>query len=800
MRSKLLFKNNKFFTAVIAAALFLATFTMSQVASAATTGVMGRYLSMGKAGDTSDWVEIAQYADKSLIVRKACLTNLGKVVFANSNTDYYMYSSVRDLVNNWFKNTLGKTARMRNFTIKSTATNSLADLGYFGTTANGISKPTDNDVSTGDDVAFLLSYGEAALYCSIKYATSTVSVTDSPALAKNNFNMLTRPGNGVMQDFWWLRSPGHISTTTKNASTIGTHGGILPDGTVYASSAQAAYPYVRPALWVRSSIFDDDVVKIDITYQPNGGVGTYIVDSVNSNTDYTIRQNPGYTKTDYIFDSWNTKSDGSGVKYDPDQVVTKISSSLVLFAQWKVIPSLSVTYYPNGGIGENVVDYFKAGTPYTILQNTFSRTGYIFNGWNTRENGTGSSYSPGNTISFTGSVDLYAQWKPVPQVTVTYYPNGGTGSNVIDFVNVGSAYTIKQNTFSKDGYTFEGWNTRADGMGTGYAPGNSITISVAVELYAQWKPVPQVTVTYYPNGGIGSNVIDYVNPGSTYTILPNTFSRDGYTFNGWNTRADGMGMGYSPGNSITITGAVDFYAQWKAVPQVTVTYYPNGGIGDPIVDYVNTGYSYTIRQNEFFKDGYKFNGWNTRADGLGISYMPGQIITATASISLYAKWITDQSSQTTIVYVPNGGEGEIKVVDVKLNAIYYISDQGYSLDGYTQNGWNTSPYGTGTSYSNGQPILVTGPLILYAQWIPGNAAPLLKITYHANGGSGEDIVVKVNANTYYTIVDQEEFTKAYYVRDGWNTRPDGYGNAYRVDQSIYVTTNLDLYVKWTPKI
>jgi uncharacterized repeat protein (TIGR02543 family) len=715
MKKETIFKSKKVLNAAIAVVLLLVMFALPQIASAATTGVYGRYLPTYRTGDSSDWVEIAKCDGHSLIVRKACLTNLGQVVFSNSNIDHYSISLVRDLVNNWFKNTLGSQARLRNFTVKS---NALQDLGAFGNISYGISKPTTTAARTGDDVAFLLSFAEAAQYCSLQYAINTTNVAGSSAIAKNNFNMLTRPGSGVMKDFWWLRTAGHSATSVKNASSVGTHGGMLSDGTVYASSSQAAYPYVRPALWVGSGIFDDD--KLTVTYQPNGGTGSSIVDEVTPNTNYTIRQNPGYTRTNYTFVGWNTNADGTGTNYSPGQVVY-LTTSMTLYAKWTltVVP-ISITYYPNGGTGSNVVDNVSANTYYTIRQNQFTRPGFDFDGWNTNANGAGTNYSAGQLVYITSTLNLYAKWK-LSATTVTYNPNGGTGSEIIDNIVANNYYTIRQNTFTRTGYIFDGWNTYANGAGTNYSAGQLVYLTSSLYLYAKWKPDPALKVTYYPNNGIGNIIADPVNFGASYTIRQNpNYTRQGYFFDGWNTEANGSGVNYAPGQVITITGSLNLYAKWgQDLPQGTiVAYIPNGSTDNPSIYFVSLYTFYTIQDQGYTRPGYTQNGWNTAPDGTGTQYQNGQVIYITDMTILYAQWRPDLTNQYTVTYYPNGGVGQINEVKVNPNASYIIADQGYTRYDHFLLGWNTKADGTGTYYATGQVITVTGDLPLYALWFP----------------------------------------------------------------------------------
>ncbi len=63
---------------------------------------------------------------------------------------------------------------------------------------------------------------------------------------------------------------------------------------------------------------------------------------------------------------------------------------------------------------------------------------------------------------------------------------------------------------------------------------------------------------------------------TTYTKLnTNTFTRSGYTFNGWNTKANGSGTSYSDGASVNLSADTTLYAQWKSqyvAPVVTKSY------------------------------------------------------------------------------------------------------------------------------------------------------------------------------------------------------------------------------------
>jgi uncharacterized repeat protein (TIGR02543 family) len=153
----------------------------------------------------------------------------------------------------------------------------------------------------------------------------------------------------------------------------------------------------------------------------------------------------------------------------------------------------TVTYYANGGTGSTV----DSGSPYdvgdtvTTLANGFTApAGKSFTGWNTAANGSGTPYQAGATFQITENTTLYAQWED-GVCTVTYHPNGGTGTmeDALSPYAYNSTVTVLGNTFTRSGYTFTGWNTAANGSGTPYRAGATFQITEDITLYAQWKSI-----------------------------------------------------------------------------------------------------------------------------------------------------------------------------------------------------------------------------------------------------------------------------------------------------------------------
>jgi len=244
------------------------------------------------------------------------------------------------------------------------------------------------------------------------------------------------------------------------------------------------------------------------------------------------------------------------------------------------MPTYTVTYNANGATGGTVpVDStnYNQGQTVTVLGNTGNLilSGYRYNGWNTQATGSGTTYTQGATFTINANVTLYAMWTNQPTYTVTYTGNGNTGGSVpVDTTNYtqGQTVTVSGNTGNLilSGYSYNGWNTQATGSGTTYTQSATFTVGNAnVTLYAMWTNKPTYTVTYDGNHNTGGSVpVDTTNytQGQTVIVLGNTGNlfRNGHTYNGWNTQANGNGTTYAQDQTFSMGSAnVILYANWR---------------------------------------------------------------------------------------------------------------------------------------------------------------------------------------------------------------------------------------------
>lgn len=130
-----------------------------------------------------------------------------------------------------------------------------------------------------------------------------------------------------------------------------------------------------------------------------------------------------------------------------------------------------------------------------LYESMFTREGKDFLFWNTSADGTGTSYQPGERVKVNEPLHLYAQWGQKSNI-IHYFPNGGEGYMEEDALDASiEKVALKKNIFTKKGYAFVSWNTKADGTGTSYADGEVITVPKgSTSLFAQWRKISAYTV------------------------------------------------------------------------------------------------------------------------------------------------------------------------------------------------------------------------------------------------------------------------------------------------------------------
>ncbi len=484
-------------------------------------------------------------------------------------------------------------------------------------------------------------------------------------------------------------------------------------------------------------------VTYTVTYNANCGTGAPGNQTKTHDVNLTLSSTKP-TRTGYTFVNWSTASNGTGTSYASGGTYSG-NANLTLYAQWTP-NNYTIVFDGNGATGGSTASMsMKSDESKNLTANGFYKTGHSFKNWNTQANGNGMSYADQQSVknlaaNGSGTVTLYAQWTP-DTYKVHYDANGGTGAPGDQTKTYGVSLTLSATKPTRTGYTFQNWNTKADGSGATYASGALYTANAALTLYAQWK-INTYTVTYNANGGAGAPSSQTKTYGIDLTLSSVTPSRTGYSFKNWNTAANGSGTSYAPGSNYTGNANLTLYAQW--IPNTyVVSYDANGGTGAPASQTKTHDIDLTLSSVKPTRTGYSFTGWNTRADGNGVSYPSGAVYKGNTNLALYAQW---QPIQYTIVFDGNGHTaGSTASMTMQYNESKPLTENGFIKTDHRFTGWNTSADGTGTDYTDKQTVqnLSTtdgATITLYAQWIEGRLLRLEAIAPNAPYREGTDVI------------------------------------------------------------
>ena len=607
---------------------------------------------------------------------------------------------------------------------------------------------------------------------------------------------------------------------------------------------------------------DNDNVKLQ-QYTPNGTASQKFKLVNNSQVYFPTREK--YTDSNVYINSatpvkkgckflgWSTSANGN-VVYQPGDLydVNQDGGNVTLYAQWEKAKYTATVKLNGGSYNGSTKDFTISKYPgEEISIGAPTRSKHNFTGYKlTMDNNDGDaptsvtqSASGFKGIMQMGNFTLNAQWTPWKH-TVTYNANAGNDASVKGIPTSQSKtanvdITLSSDVPTRNGYTFLGWNTQADGNGTAYAAGATYTHDQdggTVTLYAQWTPWKHVlhynknVPTSSTSQTVSNMPVDQTKTFGQFMTISNLVpTRKGYTFAGWYTQSNGTGTKYDPGSNYAADqngGTVNLYAKWtpwtynikydqnvkSTSSSKTVTDMPNAQTKTQEIDVTLS--SMTPKRN-----GYIFAGWSTSANG-SVEYKPGSRFTKDldsngASITLYAVWTPwkhtihynsniPTNAPTGTTTVSNMPGDQTKTFDEKL----MISSNKPTRKGYNFAGWSTSANGNvvyqpGAEYKNDQN---GGTVTLYAKWTAWKHT----VTYDKNvPANSKKTDVKNMPGNQTKIYDQNLTlqsnvpTRIGYTFVKWTTNKDGTGTAYQPGSQYSYNRDSDggtvtLYAVWTP--
>ncbi len=330
----------------------------------------------------------------------------------------------------------------------------------------------------------------------------------------------------------------------------------------------------------------------------------------------------------------------------------------------------------------------------------------------------------------------------------------------------------------KADWNFAGWRTERQGGGTPFTRSTEVTGDIT--LYAHWTQDTVYTVRFDSRGG--SDVASEYVVASETAASPADPSRPGYRFEGW--YADAQLETEWDFASGTVTSDTTLYAKWSLLTY-TVTYTLNGGTingGNPA--------EYTVESVELvlgnpFRSAYEFSGWFADEDlTVAATSIPSG---STGNLRFYAAWTPVIYA---ITYSLDGG------VNAAANPAHYTIETasfalktpvktGHAFDGWYSDAGFTVPV---TSVAGGG----TGPITLYAKWIPSYTVTFDSQNATIGAGPGNKTVA-APATTVDALPNPP--VKTGYVFSDWWTSENGGGSQFLANTTV--TGDTTVYAKWT---
>lgn len=323
--------------------------------------------------------------------------------------------------------------------------------------------------------------------------------------------------------------------------------------------------------------------------------------NINIGTEVTVTAT---VKTGYKFVNW-TDGSSNEKSTDKDYKFTMPANDVNLTAnatpiKYNIVfnsnkPSSATSSVTGSTASMNNISY---DTSITLNKNGYNLNGWKFAGWNTKADGSGTSYTDGQSVNNLTTTDgatitMYAKWVQGDGDLVT--ANKGTG--ISDTTGTGTykdGASVSLGAIVATGYT---WKANESTTGWFDSTGKKVssnqnykfTMTPGAKTYTAKATANTYTVKYNKNKSDASGTIT----DSTYTydvkgaLRTNVFTATGYKQTGWNTKADGSGAHYDAGKAIDVINwtdldgkVINLYAEWEkqsyAVTYIDVVNNKNG--------------------------------------------------------------------------------------------------------------------------------------------------------------------------------------------------------------------------------
>ena len=416
------------------------------------------------------------------------------------------------------------------------------------------------------------------------------------------------------------------------------------DGVAFENASSATTTFIMPAKPVTVTANYEYIPKfaINVSASTGGQVSTSaIMAAEGDSVIVTATPFDGYTlKSLTVAGEDVTTMVDSNYSY----TFTMPASRVEIVVVFENIPVITYTVTITNGIGSGE---YAEGEAVTITANA-PEAGKQFKAWTGVE---GLTFTSGSSTTATATFTMPAQavsvsatYEDIPLETYTVYfdANGGTGTMEPQTLIYGAQNQyLKPNAFIRAGYTFTGWNTKADGSGEDYADCAVVSVAFNGTLYAQWiLNTPVIYTVTVATEGNGTATADPASDSAGTEVTLTAIANAGYQFKEWKG-VEGVTFLYGgatnqdsvirmPERDLTIT------AVFEALPVVTYTIHfdANGGSGN-MADVTGVIGSYLLPACSFTApSGKQFVAWEIN----GEEYTPETEIQVAADLTVKALW------------------------------------------------------------------------------------------------------------------------------------------------------------------
>ncbi len=422
----------------------------------------------------------------------------------------------------------------------------------------------------------------------------------------------------------------------------------------------------------------------------------------------------------------------------------------------------------------------EAGKTVLLSENQFQRVGYNFAGWNTKADGTGTTYQDRAGVSEAifgneTSITLYAQWKEISR-TSTPYANIASGSQVKEGTELillcedksAEIYYTTDNTeptresilYTQPIIINENTTIRAIAFKDGYQGSEVVTFSYTI------APKVIYTIHFDKNSdeATGTMPVQSEEEGSTALLMENRFERAGYTFAGWNTKADGTGTAYADRTGVVRIAfgeetSITLYAQWERVSQVSAPYANIASESTVekgtklVLSCADEGVEiyYTTDNTEPTKESLLYTQPIILNEDITIKAAAFKERYETSETIVLFYTVVEEDVIYTITFDKNSDEaiGEMPQQSLAKDGFIWLQENAFVWDGYLFTGWNTQADGSGTSYRDGAVLFGSDmgeetSITLYAQWkkMEKLEAPYANVATGSTVRKGTEVVLE----------------------------------------------------------